>query len=202
MRSIFFESAEYTSKHEYKVDLGGAILVVDAEEPEFGRHIARDATWEPHIVSVIQRNLHPGDVFVDIGANVGVMSLYAALAVGPTGKVLSFEPDERNAHLLLRTVFENKFHEFVRVYRFALSDSQAIFSMAGGSNANLVPASSPTRLVQAVRGDDVLAHEPRINFMKLDIEGFEPLALKGLERTVAKNKPLISVRVQSKMSGI
>jgi FkbM family methyltransferase len=187
----FMNSAEYASNHARKVDIGGATLVVDAAEPEFGQHIARTATWEPHIVAIVRNNLRPGQVFVDIGANVGVMSLNAALTVGPSGKVISFEPDEDNARLFLRGVFESKFQDFVRLYRFALSDSQSIFSMAGGSNANLVPASTPVRLVQAIRGDDVLTQEPRIDFMKLDIEGYEPLALRGLERTVAKNKPLV-----------
>jgi len=184
-------SPEYLSRHERKVDIGGATLVVDATDPEFGQSIARDATWEPHIVAVISNNLRPGHVFVDIGANVGVMSFYAALVVGPEGKVISFEPNDDNARFFLRGVFESKFENFVRLYRFALSDSQSIFSMAGGSNSNLVPAAGPTRLVQAVRGDDLLAHEPRIDAMKLDIEGFEPFALRGLERTIAKHKPLI-----------
>jgi hypothetical protein len=63
--------------------------------------------------------------------------------------------------------------------------------MAGGANANLIPAKVPIRLVQTIQGDDVLFHEPRIDFIKLDIEGHEPLALRGLKKTLAKNKPLI-----------
>jgi FkbM family methyltransferase len=191
LRATFMRSPEYASNRERLVDIGGATLVVDASEPEFGRHIARDSTWEPHIVAIIRNNLHPGQVFVDIGANVGVMSLYAAMAVGPTGKVISFEPDEDNARFFLRGVFESKFQDFVRLHRFALSDRQAIFSLTGGSNANLTPASAGGRMVQAIRGDDLLFQEPRVDVIKLDIEGFEPLALAGLERTIAKNKPYI-----------
>jgi FkbM family methyltransferase len=189
--AMFIGSAEYVAKHECKVDIGGAVLIVDATEPEFGQHIARDATWEPHIVATIRNHLRPGNVFVDIGANVGVMSLYAAIAVGPQGKVISFEPDENNARCFLRGVFESKFQDYVRLYRFALSDGQAIFALAGGSNANLTPAKMPSRIVQTIQGDDVLFHEPRIDFIKLDIEGYEPFALRGMGRTLTKHKPLI-----------
>ena len=84
--AMFMGSPEYAAKYECKVDIGGAVLVVDAAEPEFGQHIARDATWEPHIVAIIRNNLHPGHVFVDIGANVGVMSLYALSPSVRTGR--------------------------------------------------------------------------------------------------------------------
>ena len=189
--AMFMASSESISKHECKVDIGGATLVVDPTDDEFGQHIARDATWEPHIVAIIQSNLGPGQVFVDVGANVGVMSLHAAVAVGPAGKVISFEPNEDNARLFLRGVFESKFSCFVQLYRFALSDTRGIFSLAGASNTHLTKPSSTSRLVQSIQGDDILAHEPRVDLIKLDIEGYEPFAIQGLQQTIRKTKPLI-----------
>jgi FkbM family methyltransferase len=189
--SMFIASSEFTSGHESTVDIGGATLVVDPTEREFGQHIARHATWEKHIVAIIRNSLSPGQVFVDVGANVGVMSLNAAIVVGPKGKVISFEPDERNARLFLRGVFESKFQDFVRLHHFALSDAPGIFSLAGSSNTYLIKPSNPSRLVQSVCGDDILLHEPRVDLMKLDIEGYEPFAIRGLEQTIRKHRPLI-----------
>ncbi|HTV33447.1 MAG TPA: FkbM family methyltransferase [Methylocella sp.] len=174
-----------------KVDLGGVFVVVNALEPELGNHIAKHGSWEPHIAKLIRSNLAPGHVFVDIGANVGVMSFHAATVVGPSGKFISFEPDEDNARNYLRGVLENNFESFVRLYPLALSAKASLFSLEGGSNTYLTMPKAGQRLTQSVRGDEILANEERIDFIKIDIEGHEPFALEGLDETIRRHKPLI-----------
>ena len=56
------------------------------------RYLYVFGVWEPTITSLVRQHLQPGDVFVDVGANIGYYSLLAAQLVGPTGKVISFEP--------------------------------------------------------------------------------------------------------------
>lgn len=188
----FLNSSEFLAQSAgTKVDLGGVCVMVDAFEPEFGATIARDARWEPHIASTIKAHLAPGLVFVDVGANVGVMSFTAAQAVGPRGRVISFEPNERNAELFLRGVFENGFQRFVRLHRLALSDRADLFALDGGSNAFLVRPERNAALVQSVPGDEMLAAEAAIHFIKIDIEGHEPFALKGLTRTLRRHRPIV-----------
>jgi FkbM family methyltransferase len=189
--AMFLHSTEFSSKEAgEKVDIGGGVfVVVDPAEPEFGQHIARDATWEPHIVATIRANLAPGQVFVDVGANVGVMSFTAAHAVGPGGKVIGFEPNDANARYFLRGVFENGFQEFVHLHRVALSEKAGLFALRGGSNTHLVSPAPRTWLVQAFAGDDLLGQEPAVHLLKIDIEGHEPFALKGLAKTIRRHKP-------------
>lgn len=192
MLAAFLNSAEFMAKEcGLKVDLGGVFVVVNPSEPEFGRPIAVDATWEPHIVATITKRLSRGQVFVDVGANVGVMSFKAAQIVGSQGKVIAFEPNEENARFFLRGVVENSFQEFVRLHRLALSDKPRLFSLHGGSNTHLIGAEGAARLVQAIRGDELLAAEPAIHFIKLDIEGHEPFAIRGLTETINRHKPTI-----------
>jgi len=52
--------------------------------------------YEPDVTRVLQRILEPGDVFIDVGANVGYFTLLGSTLVGPTGKVYSYEPDPKN----------------------------------------------------------------------------------------------------------
>jgi len=190
--TMFLSSAEFLANEVgEKVDIGGVFVVVNPLEPEFGQHIARDATWEPHIVETIRANLAPGAVFVDVGANVGIMSFSAAHVVGRQGKVIAFEPNEDNARMFLRGVFENGFHDFVRLHRFALSDRSDLFALQGISNTHLIKPSHQTWLTQSVRGDELLDREPAVHLMKIDIEGHEPFALKGLANTVRRHKPMI-----------
>lgn len=193
LREIFLASEEYRIRHRARivtVDIGGVSVVVDAADPAFGATIAQHHDWEPHLSAVLGRHLRAGDVFVDVGANVGVLAFRAARLVGDGGKVIAFEPDPANAALFLRSLVANGFAH-VTLFPFALSDRRAVFALQGGSNAYLVAAGTTDILVQAMPGDDLLDAEARVDMIKLDIEGHEPRALGGLARTLARHRPLV-----------
>lgn len=193
LREILLASGEYRSRVRQRVAevrVGDFTVLVDPMEPCFGAVIARDRTWEPHIAAAIGRLLSPGAVFVDVGANVGVTAFRAARCVGPSGKVIAFEPDPANAALFLRGVAANGF-ENVTLFPLALSDRRAVFAMQGGSNGYLVPAAQTDIAIQAIPGDALLGEEPRIDLVKIDIEGHEPAALRGLAKTLARQRPLL-----------
>lgn len=192
LRRAVMESTEYRRRQiqEEPVDIGGMTVFIDPRDAEFGGSIATHRTWEAHIRAVLARCLKPGDVFVDIGANIGVMSFEAALRVGPGGSVLAFEPDPRNMRRLLRGSIANGFTQ-VQAFPLALSDRAGIVSMTGNSNGAVVGADAQLDLVQAIAGDDVLASRPRIDMVKLDIEGHEPEALRGLNRCLQRHRPLV-----------
>ena len=190
LRRSLLSSKEFRNVISVQTDYD-FVVVVDAREPEFGRTISRTRSWEPHIIRLIRANLHEGDVYVDVGANVGLMAFSAAKIVGASGKVIAFEPNQDNASCFLQGVKENEF-ENVLLYQFALSDHRRIFNMWGSSNSELIePNDYSMRPVQSVTGDYLLRHELRVNFIKLDIEGHEPFALKGLSDTLVNHEPLV-----------
>jgi len=195
LREALMRSPEFWDRQLYgryiTVDTGGGVVVViDPEEPCFGRSISEHGTWEEHLAMVLARNLRPGDVMVDIGANVGIMSFRAARLTQSIGKVIAFEPDPANAACFLRGVSANRFSH-VTLFPIALSDAPRLFGLDGGSNGYLTPANVSSVVIQAMRGDDLLAAEPRIDFIKLDIEGHEPQALAGLALTLARHRPMV-----------
>lgn len=194
LRDIFLASQEYrlgfADAQQRIVDMGHAKVVVDATEREFGRHIAKHGSWEPHVMAIIRQHLKPGDTYVDVGANVGVMAFTAAAAVGPSGSVLAFEPHPDNIRNFLAGVAVNGFDN-VTLHGFALSDSQSVFSLFGTSNGYLMPSGQTVFQAVAVPGDAILADLPRLDFLKMDIEGHEPQALKGLDRTLRKHRSMV-----------
>ncbi|PRH86338.1 hypothetical protein C5L14_19105 [Labrys okinawensis] len=195
LREFFVNSEEFHNRNlsmnqSTRVDLGGISVVVDPNEPEFGRHIAKYRNWEPHIVEILSQNLSPGDVYVDIGANVGVMSFHAARIVGPAGRIIAFEPNPDNAQNFLRGVWANKFDNVI-LYQFAASDEGSIFSLVGSSNTWLSEPSISGQVAQSIRVDTLLQQESRIDFIKIDIEGHEPQALAGLIQTIKRHQPTI-----------
>jgi hypothetical protein len=77
------------------------------------------------------------------------------------------------------------------MYPFAASVQPSIFSIQGHSKTYLIEASAGGRLTQAVRGDDFLRGEPRIDFIMINIEGHEPHAIEGMKETLAAHKPMV-----------
>jgi len=81
--------------------------------------------WEEHITSIFIKTLKPGDVFLDLGANIGYYTLLAASIVKESGKVIALEPNYINVQLILSSIDENQFNNVV-VYPLAASDTNTI----------------------------------------------------------------------------
>ncbi|MEE2790109.1 MAG: FkbM family methyltransferase [Acidobacteriota bacterium] len=197
---IFMGSDEYREHHdrtrlghETSVDLGGYHVIVDRRDPDFGAVIANSQIYEEPIRQVLRDRLVTDDVCLDIGANIGVMTLLAASLVGPRGRVIAVEPNPDNVQLLYKGLLRNRFTN-VEVLPLAAADRRSVFAMSGLSNTELIhpdTASPSSRLTQSVILDEILGQLPRLDFVKLDIEGQEPAALRGLHRLVATHRPTL-----------
>jgi FkbM family methyltransferase len=180
-----------------EVDLGGYLVCCRSSEPDFGQAIAQTGRYDPHVCAVVTELLKPGDTFVDVGANVGCIALLAAKLVGPGGRVVAVEPNPENVQLLLRGIAANRYRN-VRVLPFAASDRAEVVHLVGtGSNTSVdrdqTADATGAFFVQALALDDLLGNLDSVGCIKLDIEGFEPLALKGLARTLERHRPTLIV---------
>ena len=179
---------------EIAVDLGGYQVVVQENDPDFGAMIASYRVYEEPVRDVLRKRLAPDDVCLDVGANVGVMTLLAASCVGPGGRVIAVEPNPDNVQLLYRGILLNRLTN-VEVLPLAAADCRAMFSLSGRSNT-VIDAGAPEmagRLVQSVVLDEILHDLPRLDVVKMDIEGGEPAALRGLLRLVTTHRPTLVV---------
>jgi len=180
---------------EVAVDLGGYQVMVDRSDPDFGADIAHWRIYEEPVRQALREQLTADDICLDVGANVGVMTFLAATVVGPHGRVIAVEPNPDNIQLLYRGLLLNRLDN-VEVLPLAASDRRSVFALSGHSNSELQNAGPPDanhRLVQAAALDDLLGDLPRLDLVKLDIEGSEPAALRGLERLVTTYRPTLLV---------
>ena len=140
----------------------------------------------------LARACRPGDVVVDVGANVGIFTLVAARATSPTGTVHAFEPVPATFETLRRNVRRNGLAG-VHAKQLACSDGAGTISLGvagpvvdtGGFSRH---GRHHTVTVPAVRLDDELDGRS-IRLLKLDVEGDEWRALDGLERTLTTSPP-------------
>lgn len=162
-----------------------------------GRAILLTGDYDPKLTWLCRRLLRPGDTVLDVGANHGVITAYAARLVGPSGVVHAFEPQPELALLMRRSMVLNDYRQ-VTVHALALSDingSLPLFgSVASSATASLEPPASGQASIGTVtvrRAGEVLeslALGP-IRFVKLDIEGHEESFLDGARAYLRASPP-------------
>ncbi|MBI4617029.1 MAG: FkbM family methyltransferase [Planctomycetes bacterium] len=152
---------------------------------------------EPGVQAVCERLVAPGCVAWDVGANVGFITLALARLAGPSGRVVAFEPRPDAAALVRANAALNRFaHVDVRECAASDSTGRATFHVRGmAPTSGLAVSGVPdvrTLEVATTRLDD-LAGIPAPDFVKMDIEGSEVEALKGMARLLAGKRPVLAI---------
>ena len=152
--------------------------------------------------------LRPGMICLDVGANLGQFTVHMASLVGPAGRVLAFEPLPHVAERLRGHVAANGVGDVVEIHGVALSNANGSCVFHHGDaqieNQGLAslldqrhPDLSQQTEVETVRLDDFVERHgiARIDCMKIDIQGAEPLLLEGAARTLTRMGPDLFVEV-------
>jgi len=152
-----------------------------------------------NLIKYLQTKIHEGNVVLDIGANIGFYSLLLSKQVGKKGQVLAFEPDEINFSRLKANVVHKK---NIHISKYAISDSTSEIDFYISAKLNVdhqtfdIGENRKVVKVQAVTIDDFLEKkypDLPIDFIKIDIQGFDYFALLGMKRTILKSKKLAIV---------
>lgn len=154
--------------------------------------------WERDTVRLFERILKTGDVVVDIGAHVGYFTLIAARSVGPEGRVYAFEPDPENYALLVRNIELNGYQNIIPIQKavWNITGKLPLFSTGLDSGQHSLCRAGKyeraSQFVETITLDTFLEEEglPKIDLIKMDIEGAEPVALEGMQRLLRRGDNL------------
>jgi len=173
----------------------GYQLVVNQEDHVIGSALLR-GRYEPYGTKLFLENLSPGMKVIDCGANIGIYTCLASGAVGPEGKVYSIEPEPRNFACLTETIRVNQLAN-VQPERMALSDRDAEAELylsdmnMGDHRLGQADEKRQSVRISTRRLDSYWGHAiPEIDVLKMDVQGAEGLALKGMTQTILKSKKL------------
>lgn len=158
---------------------------------ETDRHISRrlreEGIWEPYETTLVVAALQPGDIFVDVGANIGYYPVIAAGRVGHKGGVFAFEPDPDNFRLLLQNLQLNNCAQRVSAFEAGLSDEtlpgQLFLSEDNAGDHQVFACGTDRRSlpVSLYNGSDFLRNRlSRIDLLKIDVQGAEYAVMSGL----------------------
>jgi FkbM family methyltransferase len=183
----------------------GMRIRVDLGDPYVSGACLRGA-YEPGETRFLDRFVDTGATFVDIGANIGWFTLRAAARVGPTGRVIAFEPRTATSANLVASVEDNGFSEWVEVHRVALG-AAAGRQFIGTNEAARNPGGTwflpDAEMVERFRSAGAMVQETRVetldeviggrtvDVIKIDVEGAEPLIFSAGRETLRASRPLI-----------
>lgn len=184
-----------------RVECDGYVLFAYPSDLHIGAPIIAGAEHEPYVAAVLRERLRPGDVVLDVGANIGNFTMLAASRVGPGGRVIAVEPIARNRQLIARAAHTNSYEQ-IEIIAGAVSDRVGMIDLrTHPETSNSATAAAAGERLRDERGigvsvpvlvlDERLADLERLDLVKIDIEGMEPLALRGFEKTLSRLRPTL-----------
>lgn len=157
--------------------------------------------FEKNEISFMEKNLKSGDIFVDIGANVGLFSLIASPIVGNEGQVIAFEPSPTTFKRLNENISLNNFKN-IDARNLGLSDKKdklkISISTDGHDAWNTFAPGDAQHFSQTTEVDvDTLDNQlssielSKIKIIKIDVEGWEKFVIMGAKKILIEHAPVV-----------
>jgi FkbM family methyltransferase len=185
---------------KFQLDLGG----------HMGSQIFWYGSYSRHVLRVLDLVLRPGMTVLDVGANAGEISVFAAKRVGETGKVFSFEPLTIMADRLRTNIAMNNMTQ-VKVVQMGLSDVEGEAPIYSAGNrfhdgthneglSTIYPGADRTKELETIRltrADTLFADGQfdTVHVIKIDVEGAELAVLHGARDVIEAHHPWLILEV-------
>ncbi|GGU00758.1 FkbM family methyltransferase [Streptomyces violascens] len=185
-------------------DRSGARFAVDTTDL-IQRFLYLFGAWEPHMTRWLQSRLRPGDVFVDVGANIGVFAVLGSRLVGSTGRVVAIEASPTFHRRVLQHASLNQCDN-IRAVNTAVSDERKTLTFVLASSHNMgansiVPYDGPAEstfdmeafpLPEVLKSDEVAG----ARVIKIDVEGAEGGVVRGLAPVLDQLRSDVEIAVE------
>lgn len=183
---------------DLEVERGGLRWILNPSD-----YVQRDLFWlgerDRWDTYHIKRLLPPGAVICDVGANFGYYSISLAAFLNPNGRVFAFEPHPKTRIHLERNIALNQLGGMITAVPYALSDALGFAFMAnrkGNTGAAHVSQGGDTKIELTTLDSFCAEHQlSRLDFMKIDVEGFEARVLRGAERSLRTFHPILLIEL-------
>lgn len=190
-----------------KKKIGKHIMFIDKNDAGISRTLFKSPRWkkwvrEPEFMDIIEKEVSEGMIALDIGANIGYVTLLLADLVGEKGQVYAVEPSPRNFSILKKNIELNNYSERVSVFQLGISNVSGTTKLyiSKSSNLHSIAKSFNAResiKIKTLKGDDFLKDKPVPNFIKMDIEGAEVEAIEGMMNTLKKARPPLKILMET-----
>jgi FkbM family methyltransferase len=196
-------SAIIGPKELQHVRLGGNLQGYQMFLPRKWVYSMGQGNYEPDTMQAVAQYVKKGMRVIDVGSHIGYVTLLCRKYIGEQGEIICFEPLAENRKILYENLRLNHLDSTIRVEPLALSDKLSLMVLHKGEHnalATLQQHNWVDRGSQVTPTCDLdsyleLLNWPRIDFVKIDIEGEESAAIRGMQQTLARFYPTILLEV-------
>jgi len=188
-----------TSRKRYIIkEILGSKMYLDLTDTGICQELLFNDIREPLAIELVQKIIKPGDIIIDIGANIGYYALLEAKLTGGAGKVFALEPAVENIKILKKNISLNNYYN-IEVFQLAVGGKNGVlpFYLSKKSNwhsffksdtlAPTIIGKIPTKVVTL---DAFVEDKPFPTFIRMDVEGYELEIIKGMKKLLKLNRPL------------
>ncbi len=168
---------------------------LDIKESNLQKQLALDGIREVLATKEIKKILKKDDNILEIGANIGYFVILEAEIIGPKGIIYAIEPEKNNINLLKRNIKINKLESQVKIERMAISNKIGQDKLYTSKNCNLhsleknVEAKTEPQKIKTTTIDKYI-EDKKIDYVRMDIEGYEYKAIEGMKKLLANKQPV------------
>lgn len=201
--SVLLPAPQRVGKHVLKTIHGVRLLIDPVSDQGVELSLYQTGTYEKGTIQLLHDFLAPGKTFLDIGANIGLMSTIASQLVGTEGKVIAVEANPHTLEVLQHNVALNDCKN-IEILAVALSDEKGSallyenWSVNRGGASLIAQAEHQKGIpVSVERLDDLFAANTPLDLVKIDVEGLEPQVLCGGMEWFKHALPVFIIEVSS-----
>lgn len=192
----FIMRARYLLTSEDKLvrkQIGNHVMYLDLKDSGVSATLMRMKPGSPDretaFMKILRQELKEGMTVIDIGANIGYVTLIMAELVGPSGKVYAIDPNPNSFRVLVKNIQANGYTDFVFPYQMGISNTNGVSKFYVSDKWNLSGMSATKHSKQVINIpvttlDDFMKDKGYPDFIKMDIEGHEVEALEGMYWTL------------------
>jgi len=174
------------------------------QDQYIGPSLAHYGEYSQGEVDRILELLHPGDVAIDVGANIGALTVPMARKVGPQGAIFAFEPQPFVYYVLCGNIALNGL-EWANAQRQIIAAEQGVTQIAaieyrvpGNFGGFSVPRSEASGVIPTTVGPLDAWRLNRCNLIKIDVEGMEKLVVRGAYDTIRRHRPILWIEAEDR----
>jgi len=176
-------------------DIQGSKMLLDASDMVLSKTLYFTGVWEKEVTDLLRAITKEGMVLVDVGAHIGYFTLLGARLVGETGEVFAFEPDIKNFSLLDKNVGLNGYENVIRVKKAVtdkVGNASLFLNEDNSGDHSLRPSRGQTSVYIETTSLDRFFYSSSFkpDIVKMDIQGAEMAALRGMDRLIRTNPSL------------
>ena len=204
-----FDESDFIKQQEWEIFLRKNKIIKKSNYYEFMGFKSRIAHFEPNIffekygldyINVSSKEKLKNSTIIDCGAYIGDSAFIFEKELSPK-EIVCIEPDEKNFEILLENIKLNNLNNKVKTLKLAISDKEAKGDINLSNLSTCYITECENGKVKISTIDNLVFNQfeiQKVGLIKMDIEGYELLAIKGAKETIKKFKPVLIISIYHK----